>query len=277
MYKIEVVDNSIINTMLECPRSVYYQYILGLSPTTLNPAIHLGSVVHSGLAEHYSVGKNPEVEIVEKFSPELVASTTHGLNKAITLWRWFREQPEPFKTICEVEIGFTVNLDGYLYGGIMDLIARVPGYDGLVVIDHKITSSPSYYLNNLSLNRQMTGYILATTLLYGSCNTAILHAVVHKPSFQRLLYPTQRNEKALNSWIVETKNFIDQLLSYQEKGFWPRSAKCGRSYSPCPFIPYCVQFPEALPALTDFGGGFAVVDKWEPWFAGKLNEKVNLT
>ena len=295
---IKTFDNSMIDTYLRCPRLFYYQYRLRLLTTT-GMNVMFGAAMHEGLAAWYSKEGLPEVEFAKTLPREQFDSPDYGIDKGQLMLDWYKTQDEHLD-IQEVEIGFTLHLfdleiNGQkftiYYGGKMDLIAIHKQYNGVVVVDHKFTVNPKYYMGNLWKNRQMTGYIVATIVSYGNCMTAMINAVQVKDPWHRQLIPTTRDEANINGWISDTKFWISQMLRCETEGIWPCSGSCELSWaqyhfkkanndldSPmktCAFVGLCLDFPQ-IPPKFESCSGYEQADEWTPWLEGKVRKELEL-
>lgn len=271
-----IVDNSIIKCYRDCPRKCYYEYALGID-LWKTPRMEGGKVGHIGLDAWYSKDPNWRSAMTAKASPMVFTDKKYNLDLYLKVLNWYTQQVDPLKPLA-TEIGFSIDLGGgYYYGGIIDLVAEHPAYDGVVIVDHKFTEAPAYYSNNITLNRQLSGYIVAGALAYGNCSNGMFNLIdIKNTKIVRL--PAQRDEKALDSWIVETKFYIDQIRRSVEKKLFPRTDSCGSTWRPCPFIPYCTMFPDSLPTLEDFPmSEFKTREKaWEPWYEGNTIKEISI-
>jgi len=295
---LRVFDNSMISTYLRCPRLYYYQYVLKLS-CPVGENVLFGAALHEGLAAWYSGDSIAEIEVANHLPRDQYDSQYYGIDRAHLLMDWYKGQEETLTT-HEVEIGFTLHLwDAKIgdktfivnYGGKMDLIATHPQYDGYIVVDHKFTVNPKYYTANLWLNRQMTGYIVATIVSYGHCMTAMINAVTVKDPFARQLMPTTRDEKGIDGWIAETKFWTNQMLENEVSNYWPRSGSCELSWAQhhfkkaledekntmktCQFVGLCIDCPQVPPTLSDCSG-YEVGGDWSPWLEGRVRKELEL-
>ncbi len=295
---IKTFDNSMISTFLRCPRLYYYQYILRLW-TPVGENVSFGAAMHEGLAAWYDKSAVPEIAIANSLPKDQFDSAAYGIDRASLLMDWYKTQPEYLK-IKEVEIGFRIHLweielggktFTIFYGGKMDLIATHPQYEGYVVVDHKCTVNPKYYLGTLWMNRQMTGYIIATILSYGKCLTAMINAITVKDPFARQLMPMTRDEKNIDGWLADTKFWVNQMLDCEVKNFWPKSGSCELSWAQhhykkaveddkstmktCMFVGLCLNCPQIPPKLEECSG-FEQGEEWSPWNEGKVRKELEL-
>lgn len=293
-----VFDNSLISTFLQCPRLAYYTNILRIRPKVEPVYLKFGSAIHEALAVGYAHGFH-EKEMNEAFLDTLPEAQrdekVYGIMNGLSLLKWIRTQPMPFAEVLEVEIGFVIDIGNpsdlrkvgetgeMLYGGMIDLLVRHPQYNSVVVVDHKTTARLSQpFLDIMTLARQFTGYILAANMNYESndlwpsstktdtnCKTAIIQVFTVKPTktcgFTVTSLPTTRTESELNSFLVETREFIRQFQKCESEGFWPRSGQCGGYGKSCPYLYLCVQFHETPPRIDEIDSGYIVSEPWAPW------------
>ncbi len=310
-----IYDNSKISKHIsECNRKYYYEYILRIKPLgDQDPKISFGSVLHEGLAAFYDQSEDPNLALAKAYeSPEisdtLIDDPIYGLKRAKILLKWYMKQ-EPLFEAKHVEIGLTIDLTtpedkrSYMYGGKMDIVGSHSSFNGNVIVDHKITQGAvPYYQNNLLINRQMTGYILGTLLVYGDCHTAIINAVNYKrsllkkatdeecefyanysnsakvdldPYYSQHPLPMTRTDEQLEGWITDTKYFIDKIEEQKEAKHFPLTGDCGTSWSACGFLTLCAQFPEECPSLKDCQG-YERAPKWEPWNDCRTIEEIKV-
>lgn len=204
-------------------------------------------------------------------------SPVYSVENGLNLLEWFMEQPRIFESILEVEIGFVIDIGGYLYGGKIDALVTHPQYpNSVIVVDHKTTGRLTQtFLTVALLSRQFTGYILSAHLNSKvDCHTAMVQIITTKAvkptpenptGFRRVILPVNKSQQELESFIAETKYYINKFLECESKGFWPRSGSCGGYGSVCPYLPLCVTYHSAPPTIDQIDRSFTVSKAFEPW------------
>jgi len=167
------------------------------------------------------------------------------------------------------------------YIGRRDKDVKVNG--DIVVIEHKTTSEykidggfKSQYLESFYPNSQVEGYLYAANIEYGDvryvwADTALVHKKVHN-AFRFI--PISATITALNSWLWETRDWVDRIQSELERladaeaqkilTAFPRSTnQCVGKYGLCSMLPICRGFNN--PATLDVPPPGFIHDPWNPF------------
>lgn len=128
-----------------------------------------------------------------------------------------------------------------LYEGIIDLIARYPGWGSLVAVtDHKT-----------SKQRKIATFLSNQFLGYG-WSWELPDVVVNKIGYQKTLPPAERFKRQLlhipkqitQEWITQAVYWTNELVKYYETGYFPPNFTSCDKYSGCIFKPVCESIPE---------------------------------
>lgn len=165
-------SHSEIETFTECERKHYYRYGKKLESITSSDAMARGSIIHQVLAIYYQARKvgNTHQDAMESaltdfnlifdtftlFDPDKMRRDVLNL----LYWYWEVYGDENI-VIHEVEVEYNVQLtDGFVLPVVLDLIAEIPGYPGVGLIDHKVTTD-FYSVDKVDMQPQLPRYLAA--------------------------------------------------------------------------------------------------------------------
>lgn len=296
------VDNGLSNseksTFLTCRRKWYWQFekkyeVLG-TPT---PFL-VGGAMHKILAEFYSTGENVDVDAIvgEVFKPVLSGEDgrflspeqlediekqrvmTLGMGRAYLqmyhgdLEKWTvlkavvdgQEQP-----LIETAARFRINQNWWMYFT-ADLVVQYEGKPW--VVEHKTTSviDPGY-VARLSLDDQVSTYMLGVERAYGIKPVGVIYNVMMKPRIRQkqketrdeylarvlalyqespteYLYraPVLRSEQDMEVFTHELNLFTGELEHAKAVNFYPKNTMaCTGFRGTCQYMPLCIEGEEA--------------------------------
>jgi hypothetical protein len=177
--------------------------------------------------------------------------------------------------------------DSLLYVGRLDKVFKLKGRH--YVGEHKTTAWYKKdggfryeFLDSFSPNSQIDGYLFAARMLYGKSlkgvwiDAALVHKTVHD-AFK--IIPIERLTAQLDSWLWETKYWIQQIdankeadLSGDYMAAYPKNTQACSNYGGCPYLDLCKMWSN--PSEKETPQGFRY-DPWDPFDKLQL-EKLGL-
>jgi len=165
-----------------------------------------------------------------------------------------------------------------MYIGRLDKVVRHK-VEGTIVVEHKTTTQfyktsglRQSFVDSFSPNSQVDGYLHTGNILYQNLrgvwiDVAVFNKTVHD-AFKFL--PIDRQFAMLNSWLHETRNWIERLENDKQtfktgglgKSFPKNTDRCG-DYGGCPFTDVCKFYPDPS-AIAGAPPGFKV-EFWNPF------------
>lgn len=128
-----------------------------------------------------------------------------------------------------------------IYEGIIDLIARYPGWGGITAVtDHKTSK------------RRQTASFLSNQFLGYGWSWELPDVVVNKIGYQKSLPAAERFKRQLlhvpkqitQEWLTQAVYWTHELVKYYETGYFPPNFTSCDKYSGCIFKPVCESIPE---------------------------------
>jgi PD-(D/E)XK nuclease superfamily len=271
------IDNSFIERLIACPRSLQYDRLLKRIPAESKPSLSFGTAIHAALEWRYKNLKNAsptvadEQRIVDEvLTPHFAAQPTHEedhrtLAYAHEVLRQYnkRYNSEPFQLLTDskgnvmAEMSFCLPLcevSGVpvYYTGRVDLPVQ---WDGMiVVVDHKTTSMlGSFYFDGQKVSPQYEGYAWAFEQITqqrvgGYCINAIrTKEMPAKPksgwdawwdeSFGR--HKEYLRPGQIDEWHRNTTSLIEEFFWHYNRGYMPMKKKACTMYGKCAYYDVC--------------------------------------
>jgi hypothetical protein len=286
----DIKDASKLQTYLECPRSYFYQYILGWRLEAPNIHLEFGKAWHLAmehlLLEGYSIGSIAQAYILfqehyRKFFPEVMDlsnSPKDPANAMRALVQYAQTyEKDNFKTMY-TEIAGTVPLtDKHILHFRMDSILQRE--DGLYQsLEHKTGSQLSrQWTDQWSLSMQTGVYnhvlccLFPPEQVYGvEINGVFFQKGENK--FQRV--PARRTPAMMEAWYWETIDLMNTIqdehnrLNECKEGdsvlkAFPRNPTNCTKYFGCPYHDFCMAWSNPLQRIDEVPYGF-ITRYWNP-------------
>ena len=229
------VSNSMVTTFQSCKRKFLLSYLFKLTPKVIAKPFIFGTYFGEGLDMFYEKGQinldtilNRYWEKFETFENFLSPDEYLEYDKQAAMLeglldgyqKFYEKDLKKYKYIChEKEFSFPILETGnrkYNYAGKIDLMLQLIKTLEDVLVEHKTSSQVTAgYINKLSLDTQVTGYILGA-LSEGFDPKRILYNVNVKSRLK--LKKTEKNDDYLKRIILDYENepekyFIRENLS----------------------------------------------------------------
>lgn len=262
------VNQSEMTTFMRCPRKWTLGYLRGLAPVTESSKLHLGSLVHLALKEHYRGGdalellELAEVQALSEAPEETLAEVAKEAELAYLMVQGYLEWLEETGAdvgleiiLCEEELEVplgTIYVPGageidVVLHGTPDLLSRSP--DGLLSLyDHKTVAAFGQFLNRRQgLNFQLLTYSWMWWKMTGDRPDAIalnmLRKVKRTASAKPPFYmrePFEINQLQLESHEAHMRQVVFEMLSaeyVQERSYPVPDQDCDWK---CEFVTPCI-------------------------------------
>jgi hypothetical protein len=281
-----IYDNLTLDCFRGCPQYYEWRIEKGLIKSGGNRIdLDFGIAVHNALETYYKTGMTDQsiadaIEgFIEEFSPKQIPeeekkTLQKGIEVLIQYYGTYRR--EPFNVV-ETEVGFTIEIGGYLYSGRIDLIEERFSPKGIEGMDHK-TSSALHRMITKPHNA-ITGYLLALHEHYENVTGFVLNAIgiyqtdkkINKATGQKeereilVRMPTSRTPHELETWKEEVIQLIHLIETCSQNKNFPKTApnQC-LAFRGCPYRDLCIaQDKEIYLPLVE--GGVYEVSHWKPF------------
>lgn len=282
-------DATKIQSYMDCPRSYFYQFILGWRPEAPNIHLEFGSAWHLAM-EHLILHGYSDVSILEaytkleiyyrQFFPELLDDAHHPKTPAMALkalLEYAREYAGETFTPLYTEIAGTVSLtDKIVLHFRMDSILET--LDGIKSREHKTGSQLSRpWTDQWSLKMQTGVYNHVLYCLFPPdkvWGVEINGTIFSKKNIQFVRVPARRTLQAMEVWywntiwwVEEIVNDLELLMECKEedtvlKCFKMNTESCTK-YFGCNYHDFCVAWPNPLARCSEIPMGMKV-EYWDP-------------
>ena len=284
-----IIDSTKLNAFLECPRSYFYEYILGWRPEAPNLHLEFGKAWHLAM-EHLINNGYGETSIAQAFSlfnehyrqhfPEVTdeLNAPKNPNNALRALVQYCEEykNDKFKPIY-TEIAGTVPIDeGKVLHFRMDSIVEE---DGMIrSMEHKTGSQLSrQWTDQWSLAIQTGTYNHVLYCLYPTeqvWGVEINGVFFQKKENKFMRVPSRRNKHMMNSWqwtvchIVnmiefETKRMFDVKEDDEVMEAFPQNPTNCTKYFGCRYHDYCLAWANPLSRCEEVPLGMKQ-EWWDP-------------
>lgn len=252
---IDVFDNTMLSTFRLCPRKFFFRMVHHLVPKDeRNFVPAFGIAGHEALATWFKGGDEPAAikSFVDSWLPfegQDPSGKRCMLRGTTLISQYIKNYPRETEAVSfpnpdMVEVGFTASLGRYLYCGRMDGIAQwTMGVEGLVVVEHKFSSSKGFLCINP--NAQLDGYIwgaeqITGEKVIGALFDQIYHVNKTISSNEFIRELTARSDEDIEWWKLDTIEWMDAVNLCAERSIWPRNtASCGAFMRECEYIRLC--------------------------------------
>lgn len=285
----QIHDATKIQSYMDCPRSYFYEFILGWRPDSPNIHLEFGSAWHLAM-EHLIINGYGDVSILEaylkltnyyrQFFSEVMDETYHPKNPGMALLglqRYALEYVNDKFTPLYTEIAGSVTLtDKYTLSFKIDSILDTP--DGIKSREHKTGSQLSRPWMDQWLLKMQTGVynhvlycLFPRERVWGvEINGAIFSKKEVK--FQRV--PARRTVEGMENWYWNTIWWLDDITADIERlkqcdptdtimrCFKMNTENCTK-YFGCRYHDFCSVWGNPLSRCSEVPTGFKV-EYWNP-------------
>lgn len=231
------IDNTALQSYMECPRKYYYSMVLNRRRKGTRPALAYGTTWHAILEAHYKTGGDRAAvarAAVMSWEQHDDPDDHRTLDRALSAYdayleRWGDHDAEARnwgKTVGYPESPVVENTAELWWPGALHpytgKIDRIIEKDGAFFVeDHKTTSAlGASYFRQFDPSNQMMGYAWLAAKLTGKPIAGVrinAHGVLktqNKFERQTILFSPERLEewsRNLNSWVARVEASMDQL------------------------------------------------------------------
>jgi predicted RNA-binding protein len=297
-------DNSAMSMMKLCPRKYFLRIEQQITPAETSAALSTGGACHLSKATYLRAKQAGHPHIDCKAVAQLALSKAmlaipnpDDLRNETVILRvmdgyFERWKDEPYK-IGEIEIGFAVDLDNFIFIGLIDATKTLDAY-GLLIEETKTTTviGERWHLRTKP-NSQIDGYvsgwyintgempygaILDVIPIYDETKTkekteAAMRKKIDKNKPFRFL--TVRSEQDVDNWITNTKEWFSHLCRFKDSGIWPLNTDaCAPLVGfTCEYLPVCSKYPSVLDIRSMEVSSIYKREEWEPWEISRLKQE----
>jgi hypothetical protein len=249
-----------LQLFLECPQRYAWNYVAGIKGINENaPPLVKGSLVHLGLAQHYSrmretqQGGDPDRFYGPAEAIDLMAEVRGGawaehaaLAKAVTEAYLVRWRNERFKIVAVEEL-LEAQIEGYRFTGRMDLVVE-DSAGKIWIIDHKTTGRLQAKQRKFySMSGQILGYQTLGRHHFGDRFGGMrLNMLQHGGEFKFERFDVEAAPKLLAKWPSAVKDAEEGIQKLLDEGRpedqWPIAPSelvCFHRYGPCNYVEQC--------------------------------------
>jgi len=237
----EIFDNTMLAAYRQCPRKFYWSIVCGANPRQAATALQFGLAWHKFLELYYN-GVSFEMAYAEAcleiHNPDQKrnASTLYTIAK-LYLERWAKDDFH----VDHTEIGFLVDIEGFLYGGRLDGI--IEHREGIYVMEHKTASrmGPTYF-NQWHTSSQVRGYAYGLGALKENVKGVLMNIayIAKVPDVFREFIKIPK--VILLDW---KQSAVDTMLNIQKSfntDVWAQHPdSCNTVYGQCPYMGLCMR------------------------------------
>lgn len=298
------VDNSALAMLKLCPRKYYLRIEQHITPEETSAALSTGGACHLSKATYL------RAKLAGHIHEDCSAVALHTLSKAMleisnpddlrnetvllrVMKNYFeRWKDEPYKTI-DVEIGFAVDLDDFIFVGLIDAVKTLDAY-GLLIEETKTTTIigerwhlrtkpnsqidgyvSSYYINTGDMPY---GAILDVIPIFDETKTKEKTEVARNKKLDKhkaFRFITIRSEQDVDNWIINTKEWFNTLCRYKDSGIWPLNTDaCAPLVGfTCEYLPICSEYPSVLNVKSMEVSSIYKREEWQPWEIERLKQE----
>ncbi len=248
-----------LQLFLECPQRYAWNYVAGLRGINSDaPPLVKGSLIHLGLAQHYSrlketqQGRDPErfyppseaIDIMVEAQPAW-REWAH-LAKEVTVAYLHRWRNESFRVLA-VEEMLEANIEGYRFTGRMDLVVEDSAGKAWI-IDHKTTGRLQAKQRRFySVSGQILGYQWLGKIHYGERFGGMrLNMLQHGGDFKFERFDVEPAPKLFAKWpsaVADAERGIEKLMAEgrpaDEWPIAPSELVCFHRYGACNYLEQC--------------------------------------
>ncbi len=249
-----------LQLFLECPQRYAWNYVAGLKGINEDaPPLVKGSLVHLGLAQHYSrvkaaqEGADPERYYPPDEAIDVLAEVKGGawaehakLAKDVVRAYLVRWRNERFRVLAVEEL-LEAEIAGHRFTGRMDLVLE-DSAGKVWIVDHKTTGRLQAKQRKFySVSGQILGYQTLGRIHYGDRFAGMrLNMIQHGGEFKFERFDVDPAPKLLAKWpsaVADAERGIQDLLDEgRPEDEWPIAPSelvCFHRYGPCNYLEQC--------------------------------------
>jgi len=289
----DIVDATKLKKFMECPRSYFYEYILGWRPE--QPSIHLefGKAWHYAmehlllhgysaesvkeawdlLNNHYRIFFTPEMDSM--FAPK---TPGNALSALIGYAKTYEQQDRNDK-VKYTEIAGTVSISGdKVLHFRMDSI--IENDKGMLSREHKTAGTLSrQWRDQWSLSIQVGTYLHVLYCLFPTeeiWGVEINGTIFNKTKTQYERIPCRRSKGMMEDWLTTVNYWYEQLEFEKQSLFdddanesdkvmvaFPKNPCACTNYFGCPYFDFCMAWANPLQYIEYVPQGMKV-EHWNP-------------
>lgn len=295
-----VIDSSKLQAFMACPRSYFFEYVLGWRPDKVSNHLHFGTAWHIAMEILLREGFSPEAAVraydgfleTYRSSPDFQSDTDDLFTPknperaflAIALYaKKYADDLQKYE-VMHTEVSGTVAIDEnrVLYFK-MDSIMRELSSNKIVSLEHKTGSSTWGWDLQWGLKTQIGTY---THCLYSMFGVPDVKGVIVNGTFFKkvkkfdansidfMRVPVYKTPAHMKQWLYTTNYYIDQLMREFELVLehpedidvltaFPCNTESCTKYGGCPYLNLCLSWSNPLARLHSAPSGFKV-EFWDP-------------
>jgi hypothetical protein len=285
----EIKDATKIQSYMDCPRSYFFEYVLGWRPDSSNIHLEFGSAWHLAM-EHLIVHGYDDVSILEaytklntyyrQFFSEVLDEQYHPKTPAMALTalvKYCKEYAgEPFTPLFTEVAGSVSLTDKHTLSFRIDSILDTP--DGIKSREHKTGSQLSRpWMDQWALKMQTGVYNHVLYCLFPRdkvWGVEINGAIFSKKDIKFQRVPARRTVEGMEAWYWNTINWCDRIdQDFQDlaicspedtvmRAFWQNTENCTK-YFGCKYHDFCMAWGNPLSRCQEVPTGFKI-EYWNP-------------
>lgn len=274
-----IVTNSMRSTFLDCPYKFFLEYVLRLTPKREASYFRWGSLVHAG-TECMDHGEDPNDAIVAErqraekrcLPPDELEEVDGMCNLLPTvmdayLLRW-SEDDKHYEMLGGEERGgkFTLELPcGWLFKGKIDKMVRDVRTGKELNWERKTAASVNdQYFEDVLLDSQPKGYLLAAQRCFGINSQAVVYDMIGKPGIKHKKWQTREmfiqelgekylldrmalfqrrrmpfDQKEIDAYYWEIDQVAQTIQWHLQEGIWPKHHPRNK-IGGCAYKPICL-------------------------------------
>lgn len=297
-------DNSSLSMLKLCPRKYFLRIEQQITLTEISIALSTGAACHLCKATYLKakVANHPHedcraVSMLALSKAMLAIPNPDDLrNETVVskimsnyLERW---RDEPYIT-RSVEIGFAVDLDDFIFVGVIDADKYLEAFGCLIEETKTTTVVGERWHLRTKPNSQLDGYvsgwyintgempygaILDIIPIYDETKTkekgeaAIKKKIAKNQPFR---FITVRSKQDVDNWIINTKEWFSTLTKYKETKVWPMNTDaCAPLVGfTCEYLPICTKYINVADIDSMEISSIYKREEWEPWEISRLKQE----
>lgn len=287
-----IMDSTKLTTFMECPRSYFYEYVLGWRPEGANLHLEFGKAWHLAmeylllhgyeaasvyeawqlLNEHYRLFYGPEMDTSN--APKEPANAMQCL---VEYAKCYKETDREDKVLYTEIAGVALIAKDRLITFRMDSILHTP--KGIISREHKTASQLSrQWRDQWSTSIQAGTYNHVLNCLFAEdevWGVEINGTIFNKTKVQFERVPARRSKKMMNAWLATVNYWCD--LQEREMSFlledcadsddtltaYPMNPTACTKYYGCRYMDFCLAWPNPLKECQQPPMGMKI-ERWNP-------------
>ena len=298
------LDNSSMSLLKLCPRKFFLRVEQQITAAETPAALSTGSACHLSKAT-YLKAKMKGVPHIDCKAVALMAVSKAMLaipnpddlrNEAVihkVMSNYFdRWKDEPYTT-THVEIGFAVDLDDFIFVGVIDAAKQLAAYGRMIEETKTTTVVGERWHLRTKPNAQIDGYvagwyintgempygaILDIIPIYDETRTREKGPAAQKKKAEKnkpFRFITVRSKEDVDNWIVNIKEWYSHLMRFKETRVWPMNTDaCAPLVGfTCEYLPICTEYPTVQNLDSMELSSIYKRELWEPWDISRLRKE----